>query len=155
MKHFAGLLILLGFTGMCFSAPFPAQSRFALMFFGGPNILDGGDINAAGRGFFDFFAAWEQSQGATIEGSFSPAKLGPNFGVELLYRLAERIGVGLGVETLSASKELKQRISRASSSADYTHIAKASHSARSLPSLSKETNPPIPRFPISGRPKSA
>ena len=126
MKRYVSILLVLGFMGLCFPVPSGAQSRFAFKFTGGPNILDGGDLNAGAKGLFDYYAAQARSQGAAVGGSFSPAKLGPNLGLELIYRITDKIGLGLGFEMLSASKDMEQKISSGSSSVGYTHSVKAS-----------------------------
>lgn len=104
MKRAFGLLICICFLGFCLLSQAQASSRLSFRITGGLNWLDGGDLNAGAEGVFDFYEYFAALLGVSHEGDFSPARLGMNFGGELVFMITPRVGVGLGAGMLSAVK---------------------------------------------------
>lgn len=111
---------------MCLPAQSQAQSRFSFRLAGGLNILDGGDLNTGGEGWFDLWEAGVLYAGIATSGDYSAAKLGLNFGGDFIFKFNESMGVGIGAGMLSASKESVLAYSSLTGSGVFTHRVKAS-----------------------------
>jgi hypothetical protein len=126
MKKFLCLLVCLVVVGFLLPAQAEAQLRFGFKAYGGLNMLNGGDLNAGAEGWFDFWDYFATAFGNATDGEFSPAKLGLNFGGEILVMFTPNMGVGLGAGMLSAAKESVMEWSNASYNGEFTHTVKAS-----------------------------
>jgi len=111
---------------LCLPAQSQAQSRFSFRLAGGLNILDGGDLNTGGEGWFDLWEAGVLYAGIATSGDYSAAKLGLNFGGDFIFKFNESMGVGIGAGMLSASKESVLAYSSLTGSGVFTHRVKAS-----------------------------
>ena len=79
-------------------------SRFGFKLSGGLNYLGGGEFDKGAVGFGQTWYSMLQILGLSPSGAFASAHLGMNFGGEFIFQFSPSMGVGLGVEYISATK---------------------------------------------------
>ena len=79
------------------------QSRFAFKAYGGVNYLSGGEYDKGAVGFGQTWFTMLQLLGLSPSGAFASAHWGMDFGGDFIFQVTPDIGVGLGVEYISAS----------------------------------------------------
>jgi opacity protein-like surface antigen len=97
--------VVAAILGAVLVLPAAGQSpQVKFKFYGGYGYLLGGDLNSGTEGmsnlWLDFFAA----SGGSNSGSFQPAHYGLQFGGDIVLMFSPNIGIGLGAESLGASK---------------------------------------------------
>ena len=126
MKRIFCMLTIVALIGLCLPAQSAAQSRFTLRLAGGLNMLDGGDLNSGAEGWFKIYETIAHLGGFSTSGTFSPARLGLNFGGDFIFKFNESLGLGIGAGMLSASKKIVMTVSGAGGgSATYDIKARA------------------------------
>jgi len=104
------------------SVPAAGQdSLFSLSFSGGANLALGGDLNRGAQGLADFFL---DSLNAQTQDRVNPVRLGFVFGGEVLFPLADKVFLGLGLDYLRGSRQSLVRLTKDSSSYTYTYTAR-------------------------------
>jgi hypothetical protein len=78
--------------------------KFGFRIYGGPNYMEGGDLQKALKGSGDYLYA-QYSPWFIGTGSYKPFHLGPNFGGEILLQFNRYLAIGLGGEYLQASSD--------------------------------------------------
>ena len=93
------------------------DSLFSLSFSGGGNLALGGDLNSGAQGLAGFFL---DSLNAQTQDRVNPVRLGFVFGGEVLFPLADKISLGLGLDYLHGSRQSLVQLTKDSSSYTYT-----------------------------------
>jgi opacity protein-like surface antigen len=126
MKREFSLLICICFLGFYLPSQAQAAPRLSLRVAGGPNWLDGGDLNAGANGWFNIMAAAVRAFGFSTEGEFSPAKLGLNFGGDVVVKINKTMGVGISVGLIGASRKSISEFSSPTDNGNFSHTVEAS-----------------------------
>lgn len=79
-------------------------SRLSLRLYGGYSYIGAGDVNTGSRGFFDLLELYAAYGLGTFSGEYKPLHGGFDAGIDLIYQLTPRIGLGLGIGFLRNSK---------------------------------------------------
>lgn len=100
----------LGLTALTVLAlAFPAmaddQPRFSLRLSGGGAYILGGDVNTGQEGYMQYWATLASVIGYDVKGEFKNARLGPSFAADLVFQVTSWLGVGVGAEFISASRQ--------------------------------------------------
>jgi hypothetical protein len=98
----AGIFLILAAV-LFLPAPAGAiELKFKL--YGGYGYLFGGDLNAGTEGRINLYRYLLSSQGYPISGSFKPTHLGVHAGGEVILMFNSLVGIGVGADTLEASR---------------------------------------------------
>ena len=101
----AALGLALGRTAAPLCAQDVPTGKFDLKLSAGITSMAGGDLNAGLEGFSNYWAGLAAASGYAVKGSFSPARLGPDAGFDLIWRLSPTLGVGIGAGYIGAARE--------------------------------------------------
>jgi hypothetical protein len=88
--------------------PFPAAAagggvKIDLRLRGGYSYLSAADVNTGSRGYFDFYKLLAEYSGWAYEGAYKPVHAGYDAGVDVVFLLSSRFGIGVGVGYLRSS----------------------------------------------------
>jgi len=79
-------------------------SKFSLRLYGGASYMSGGDLNTGLEGYSNYWIDLADAIGYSVSGTFSPARLGLDFGGDIIFQLTPTVGIGFGAGYLQASK---------------------------------------------------
>lgn len=81
------------------------QPRFSLRLSGGGAYSFGGDVNAGQEGYMEYWSTLASVIGYDVQGEFKNARLGPSFAADFVFQVTPRLGIGVGAEFISASRQ--------------------------------------------------
>jgi len=79
-------------------------SRLSLRLYGGYSYVGASDVNTGSRGFFDILELYAAYGVGTFSGSYAPLHGGFDAGIDLIYQITPKIGVGLGAGFIRSSR---------------------------------------------------
>jgi opacity protein-like surface antigen len=88
--------------------PFPAEAanggvKIDLRLHGGYSYLSAGDVNTGSGGYFEFYKLLADYSGWAYEGGYKPVHAGYDAGVDVVFLLSPRVGIGVGAGYLRSS----------------------------------------------------
>jgi hypothetical protein len=101
-----------------------ADGRFTIRLYGAPGLFSGGEINDV-RGLADYYNYLADAAGFTVGGEYKPAHFGLEAGVDFIFNLTPRVGIGLGVGYLNAARE--SVITLTSGSSEFTQTLRPAY----------------------------
>jgi hypothetical protein len=90
------------------AVPLPAAASgggvgMDLRLHGGYSYLAAKDVNRGSAGIYDFYQLFEQAGGYSVEGGYRALHAGADFGVDLVFPLTPRFGLGVGLGYLRSA----------------------------------------------------
>jgi hypothetical protein len=101
---FAAVLAAWGMAPSLWAQDVPT-GKFDLKLSAGITALGVGDLNTGLEGFANYWAGQAAASGYAVQGSFAPARLGPDAGFDLIWRLSPTLGLGIGAGYIGAARE--------------------------------------------------
>lgn len=88
--------------------PIPAAAagggvKIDLRLHGGYSYLSAADVNTGSRGYLDFYKLLAEYSGWAYEGGYEPVHAGYDAGVDVVFLLSPRFGIGIGASYLRSS----------------------------------------------------
>jgi len=80
-----------------------AFSRLSLKLYGGYNHMIAGDVNAGSDYYFELIEAYTAGGEGTYTGSYKPLHGGYSFGADLILKITESFGIGVGAGYMRSS----------------------------------------------------
>jgi hypothetical protein len=80
-----------------------AFSRLSLKLYGGYNHMIAGDVNDGSDYFFELVEAYTAGGEGTYTGSYKPLHGGYDFGADLIFKITESFGIGVGAGYMRSS----------------------------------------------------
>lgn len=121
----------------------PSEYAFDFSFFGGGNLISGGDLNKGAQGFADFYSDTLAIKG---KGKVRPVRLSYIYGGELSFPLFSFFSLGMGADYFLVKKESRVKFEKNSSTDTYITRPKI----RALPLRVFFTFYPFPYFYLKG-----
>ena len=100
------VIVFLAAVALAALSPAAAAGRglkFDLRIHGGFSRLAAGDVNTGSGGMYAFYALFAEYGDYAIAGGYEPVHGGFDAGVDLVFRLSPRVGVGIGVGFLRSA----------------------------------------------------